>query len=64
MRTEDAVTPAQGLWWAFGLTMALYAALAVVAVTVLGGMSRRWREEGAVEVDAPYSPPPAQEEPR
>ena len=22
MRTEDAVTPAQGLWWVFGVTMA------------------------------------------
>jgi cytochrome d ubiquinol oxidase subunit I len=64
MRTEDAVTPAQGLWWVFGLTMTLYAGLAVVAVAVLRGMSRRWREEGAEDVDAPYSPPPAQEEPR
>lgn len=58
MRTEDAVTPAQGLWWAFGLTMTLYIVLAVVAAIVLRGMSRRWREEGAEEVEAPYSPPP------
>ena len=29
MRTADAVTPAQGIWWVFGVTMALYAALAV-----------------------------------
>ena len=65
MRTEDAVTPAQGLWWAFGLTMSLYAALAVVAVVVLRGMSRRWREEGAPELEAPYSPPPpAREAPK
>ena len=27
MRTADAVTPAQGIWWVFGVTMALYAAL-------------------------------------
>jgi cytochrome bd ubiquinol oxidase subunit I len=64
MRTEDAVTPAQGLWWVFGLTMTLYAALAVVAVAVLRGMSRRWREEPAKDVDAPYSPPPSMGEER
>jgi cytochrome bd ubiquinol oxidase subunit I len=64
MRTEDAVTPAQGLWWVFGLTMTLYAALGVVAVAVLRGMSRRWREEPAEDVDAPYSPPPAKGEER
>jgi cytochrome d ubiquinol oxidase subunit I len=64
MRTEDAVTPAQGLWWVFGLTMTLYAALGVVAVAVLRGMSRRWREEGAEKVEAPYSPPPVEEGPR
>jgi len=58
MRTEDAVTPAQGLWWAFGLTIWLYVALAVVAVIVLRGMARRWREEGEPELEAPYSPPP------
>jgi cytochrome bd ubiquinol oxidase subunit I len=64
MRTEDAVTPAQGLWWAFGLTMSLYVGLAVVAVIVLRGMSRRWREEGAPELEAPYSPPPPAREAR
>jgi cytochrome bd ubiquinol oxidase subunit I len=64
LRTEDAVTPAQGLWWVFGGTMALYAALAAVSVIVLRGMSRRWRQEPAAEVEAPYSPPAAPEEPR
>ena len=46
MRTADAVTPAQGIWWVFGVTMALYAALAVIAIAVLRGLSRRWREGG------------------
>ena len=32
MRTTDAVTPAQGIWWVFGLTMALYTALGVITV--------------------------------
>jgi len=58
MRTADAVTPAQGIWWVFGLTLALYTALGVITVLVLRGLSRRWRRgdeepEGAV----PYGPP-------
>ena len=62
MRTEDAVTSAQGLWWVFGGTIALYAGLGVLTVIVLRGMSRRWREERVEDVAAPYSPPPAREE--
>jgi cytochrome d ubiquinol oxidase subunit I len=57
MRTADAVTPAQGIWWVFGVTMALYAALGVIAITVLRALSRRWRE-GAPEAEIPYGPPP------
>jgi cytochrome bd ubiquinol oxidase subunit I len=57
MRTADAVTPAQGIWWAFGLTMALYVGLAVTAIVVLRGLSRRW-QEGAPEGEIPYGPPP------
>jgi cytochrome d ubiquinol oxidase subunit I len=64
MRTEDAVTSAQGLWWVFGGTMTLYAGLGVLTVIVLRGMSRRWREEPAEEVEAPYSPPATPEAPR
>jgi cytochrome bd ubiquinol oxidase subunit I len=58
MRTSQAVTPAQGIWWVFGATMALYVGLAVVAVVVLRGLSRRWRE-GQPELpgEVPYSPP-------
>jgi cytochrome d ubiquinol oxidase subunit I len=58
MRTSEAVTPAQGIWWVFGLTMALYVALGVIAGVVLRGMARRWREEAAPEIEAPYSPRP------
>ena len=32
MRTAEAVTPAQGIWWVFGADVALYAALGVIAV--------------------------------
>jgi len=56
MRTEDAVTPAEGIWWVFGLTMAIYLALGVIAGFILRAMARRWREADAAELDAPYSP--------
>jgi cytochrome d ubiquinol oxidase subunit I len=58
MRTEDAVTPAQGIWWVFGLTMLLYIGLAVTAITVLRALSRRWREGRPEEPgEIPYGPP-------
>jgi cytochrome bd ubiquinol oxidase subunit I len=55
MRTSEAVTPAQGLWWVFGLTMALYVGLFVTAVLILRALSRRWRE--GEEGEIPYGPP-------
>jgi cytochrome d ubiquinol oxidase subunit I len=55
MRTADAVTPAKGIWWAFGLTMSLYVALGVTAVAVLRALSRRW-QAGAPEGEIPYGP--------
>ncbi|HEY6653072.1 MAG TPA: cytochrome ubiquinol oxidase subunit I, partial [Solirubrobacterales bacterium] len=59
MRTEDAVTPAQGIWWVFGLTMLLYVGLGVTAITVLRALSRRWREGRPEEPgEIPYGPPP------
>jgi cytochrome d ubiquinol oxidase subunit I len=59
MRTSEAVTPAKGIWWAFGLTMALYIGLAVTAIVVLRGLSRRWREDRDAEPggEVPYGPP-------
>jgi cytochrome d ubiquinol oxidase subunit I len=61
MRTEDAVTPAQGIWWVFGLTMLLYIALGVTAITVLRALSRRWREGRPEEPgEIPYGPPPGE----
>lgn len=59
MRTEEAVTDAQGLWWVFAATMAIYATLGAVAAIVLRAFARRWREEGP-EPGVPYGPrPPA-----
>ncbi len=59
MRTEEAVTEAEGIWFAFGGVVLLYAALGATAILVLRGMSRRWREAGGAEVEAgaPYGPP-------
>jgi cytochrome d ubiquinol oxidase subunit I len=63
MRTSEAVTPAQGIWWVFGVTLAIYVVLGLGAALVLRGMARRWREEpmDEAEVEAPYSPRPPPE---
>ena len=52
------MTPAQGIWWVFGITMAIYAALGVIAVVVLRALSRRWQAGQDEEGELPYSPPP------
>jgi cytochrome d ubiquinol oxidase subunit I len=59
MRTSDAVTPAQGIWWVFGVTMLLYVGLGTVAVVVLRGLSARWREGDPSDPgpELPYGPP-------
>jgi cytochrome bd ubiquinol oxidase subunit I len=56
MRTSEAVTEAEGIWFAFGLVLLLYAALGTGAILVLRAMSRRWREQGAENVESPYAP--------
>jgi cytochrome bd ubiquinol oxidase subunit I len=62
MRTSEAVTEADGIWFSFAGVLLLYAALGTTAIFVLRGMSRRWREAGAEpEAAGPYSP---QEGPR
>jgi cytochrome bd ubiquinol oxidase subunit I len=62
MRTEEAVTEAQGLWFTFALVIAVYATIGTIAILVLRRMSRCWREAGGAEVEetgAPYAPPAA-----
>jgi len=56
MRTSEAVTEAEGIWFSFGLVLLLYAGLGASAVLVLRSMSRRWREQGAEDVQSPYGP--------
>ncbi len=55
MRTSEAVTEAQGLWFSFALVLVVYVGLGTVAIKVLRSMSRRWREEGA-DIETPYAP--------
>ncbi len=57
MRTSEAVTEAKGLWFAFALTLLLYAAIGTAAVLVLRAMSRRWRSGAAEPEGTPYAPP-------
>jgi cytochrome bd ubiquinol oxidase subunit I len=57
MRTEEAVTEAEGIWFAFAGVVVLYALLGTTAILVLRGMARRWREQGeAGEAETPYGP--------
>jgi cytochrome d ubiquinol oxidase subunit I len=56
MRTTEAVTDAEGIWFSFGLVLLLYAGLGTGAILVLRSMSRRWREQGAENVESPYAP--------
>ena len=56
MRTEDAVTGAEGVWVTFIGAIALYAVLGAALVITLRAMARRWRAEGDHEHDSPYGP--------
>jgi cytochrome d ubiquinol oxidase subunit I len=58
MKTTEAVTEAKGIWFSFGLVLLLYVTIGTVAILVLRGMSRRWREDsGEAEAEGPYAPP-------
>jgi cytochrome d ubiquinol oxidase subunit I len=57
MRTSEAVTEADGIWFSFAIVLLLYAAIGTIAVKVLRGMSRRWREGAAEPEGTPYAPP-------
>jgi cytochrome d ubiquinol oxidase subunit I len=57
MRTSEAVTQAEGIWFAFAAVLILYAGLGTGAILVLRAMSRRWREaDESGEDDVPYGP--------
>ena len=56
MRTEDAVTQADGVWVTFALVVGLYAALGAALVITLRAMARRWRAADEADTDVPYGP--------
>ena len=56
LRTEDAVTKADGVWVTFIAVLLLYVALGAALVIVLRAMARRWRAFGDEDSDAPYAP--------
>src|SRR5262249_32411409 len=59
MRTEEAVTEAEGIWFAFAGILVLYTALGTTAILVLRRLSRRWREaDGDDEGGVPSGPRP------
>jgi cytochrome d ubiquinol oxidase subunit I len=62
MRTEDAVTQADGVWVSLGVVVVMYTALGIATVMVLRAMTRRWRAAEADEVDGPYGPRPSADE--
>jgi cytochrome bd ubiquinol oxidase subunit I len=59
MRTEDAVTGADGVWVTFSLVLLLYVVLGAATVVTLRTMARRWREAAVEdEAEVPYGPSP------
>ena len=56
MRTEDAVTQADGVWVTFALVVGLYAALGAALVITLRAMARRWRAADEEDSEVPYGP--------
>jgi cytochrome d ubiquinol oxidase subunit I len=56
MRTEDAVTNADGIAITFAAVMLLYAALGAALIITLRAMSQRWRDAGEGAVEVPYGP--------
>ena len=58
MRTEDAVTKADGIWVTFGLIVGLYVVLGIALVLTLRAMARRWRAADEEDSEVPYGPSP------
>jgi cytochrome d ubiquinol oxidase subunit I len=62
MRTEDAVTQAEGVGVSLAAVLVVYPLLGIATVLVLRAMSRRWRETDT-DPDVPYGPRPPAEPP-
>jgi cytochrome d ubiquinol oxidase subunit I len=56
MRTEDAVTHADGVWVTFTAVILLYVVLGAALVITLRAMARRWRAAQEEDSEVPYGP--------
>ncbi len=56
LRTEDAVTRADGVWVSLAVVVVLYAAVGTATVLVLRSMARRWRAADDEDPAVPYGP--------
>jgi cytochrome d ubiquinol oxidase subunit I len=54
--TRDAVTRSGNVWYFFGATVVLYAAVGTATVLTLRQMRRRWRSGSDEGVTVPYGP--------
>ncbi|MCU1392903.1 MAG: ythA 2 [Ilumatobacteraceae bacterium] len=57
LRVKDAVTPNGGIWISFAVIFVVYAGLATITYRVIRSMSRRWRDNGDIDLPTPYGPP-------
>jgi cytochrome bd ubiquinol oxidase subunit I len=57
LRTKDAVTTAGGVPIMFAAILLIYATVGTIAILVIRGMTKRWRDGEDDEGDVPYGPP-------
>ena len=55
LRTTDAASTSDGLWWSLAGVVVVYGGMTVGAYVVLRSMARRWRE-GEEDLPSPYGP--------
>ena len=56
LRTEEAVTRADGVWVTFAVVTTLYVAVGTAAILVLRSMTQRWRDQDGDDPEVPYGP--------
>ena len=55
LRTSEAASTSDGLWWSLAGVVVVYLGMTVGAYVVLRSMARRWRS-GEVDLPSPYGP--------
>jgi cytochrome d ubiquinol oxidase subunit I len=56
LRTTDAASTSEGLWWSYAVIVVVYTAMTVGAAVVLRSMARRWRSGEGADLPTPYGP--------